>query len=165
MNVKFMLLGSAAAVYFAFRLYQNARMKSGTKSLVSQLKKNPETGESFAESLDIAVLKKELNAIDLDTAFSPLVALTTNKLNGFLIQHIQKLTDGSYLFVTNVKSSDIVTNGRRQVESDEVHNLNFVLKPVNEKGQYAVYSDLHTELTDKNLRTEFANSLFKLIQT
>ncbi len=164
MNIKVMLLGSAAAAYFAFRFYQNARMKSGTKSLVAQLKKDPETGESFAESLDISVLKKELAVIDLETNLSPFIAQTTNKLGGFLIQHIQKLADGSYLFVTNVKSSDIVTNGRRQVESEEVHNLNFVLKPANDKGQFAVYSDLHTELTDKNLRTEFANALFKLIQ-
>ncbi len=164
MTTKTMLLASAAAVYLGYRLFQNMRTKAGTGSLVKQLKKDPAVGETFAESLDISVQRTDIKNPDVATALQPYLAMTKNGLGDFVIKHIQQFNDGSYLFVTTTDYTEAIKAGRRTVESAEVHNLNFVLRTDIDKNQYVVYSDLYTDLADKNLRVDFAKALFELIQ-
>lgn len=157
MRIK-IILGVCVLLYLAFRFIQNVRMKSGTKNLVDQVKKDPEVAEEFAKSLNFRVLKKEISNPNFDQI------LTAAKIGDFLIQHSEKLNDGSYLFITTATSGAFLSVGRQSVESNEVHNLNFVLRPLSDQNEYAVSSDMYITLTDKTLRKEFALALLKLIE-
>ncbi|MCU0341668.1 MAG: hypothetical protein MUE30_17465 [Spirosomaceae bacterium] len=55
MSLRLILIFGLAALYVAYRLYQNYRTKAGTKSLLHQLQQNPATAEEFAEGLDMLV--------------------------------------------------------------------------------------------------------------
>ncbi len=162
MTTRVACLAAATGVYLTYKYIQNVRTKRGTNNLVNQLKANPEVAEGFAETLDILVHKRTMTTVDLDKKFESLLNGTTNKLGTWLVKYIQKLNNGNYLFVTTVKTSELMPVGGGGVNAEEVHNLNFLLKE--NAGQYAVYSDLHATLVDKNLRQSFAEDVFNIIQ-
>jgi|GEM_PF-7133384 len=161
MKTRIILLAGAAAVYVGYRLFQNYRTKAGTQNLTKQLKKDPAVGEAFAEELSITVAKQAISNPNWQQTFQPYLEGQQTRLGDFVIQHAQTLADGSYLLVT---TADYRENSQasRGVATNDVHNLNFILKTTDT--QHILYSDLHTDLVDKTLRSDFAKTLFQHIQ-
>jgi hypothetical protein len=161
MKTRILLLAGSAAVYVGYRLFQNYRTKAGTQSLTKQLKKDPAVGEAFAEELSITVAKQAISNPNWQQTFQSYLEGQQTRLGDFVIQHAQTLADGSYLLVT---TADYRENSQasRGVATNDVHNLNFVLKTTDT--QHILYSDLHTDLVDKTLRSDFAKILFQHIQ-
>lgn len=164
MSIKFIAFASVAALYVGYRLFQNMRTKAGTGSLVKQLQKDPAVGEGFAQSLDMPVQRTPILNPNMDQALEPILNKTVSRVGDFRINHIQKLSEGGYLFVTTTDYAESVRLGR-QVDTSEVYNLNFVCQVEEAKNQYMVSSDMHTTLVDKNLRADFAKALFSLLNS
>jgi hypothetical protein len=164
MTTKLIVFAAIGGAYIGYRLIQNLRTKAGTGSLVKQLQKDPLVGEGFAQSLDMPVQRTAIINSNLDAALEPFVSNAQNRLSDFVINHVQKLNDGSYLFVTTTDYAESVRLGR-QVDTNEVHNLNFVIKADADKNQYVVVSDMHTGLVDKNLRADFAKNIFEVLNS
>jgi hypothetical protein len=150
-----------AAVYIAYRLYQNYRTKAGTQNLTKQLKKDPAVGEAFAEELSITVAKQAISNPNWQQTFQPYLEGQQTRLGDFVIQHAQTLADGSYLLVTTADYRE-TSQASRGAATNDLHNLNFVLKTTDT--QHILYSDLHIDLVDKTLRSDFAKTLFQHIQ-
>lgn len=161
MKTRIALLAGSAALYVAYRLYQNYRTKSGTQSLVKQLKKDPAVGEAFAEELSMTVAKQAVSNPNWPQILQPYLEGQQTRLGDFLIQHAQQLADGSYLFVTTADYRE-TSQASRGAATNDLHNLNFVLKTTDT--QHILYSDLHIDLVDKTLRNDFAKTLFQHIQ-
>lgn len=174
MSLRLILIFGVAALYIGYRLFQSYRTKAGTKNLVRRLKDGMKdssyvgmtkdsgmtnVAEAFAEELDILVERKTIGG-DVAQALAPIVAGSQVRLGDFKFDHAQVLSDGSYLFVT---TTDYKENSRasKGIETNEIYNLNFVLRRTGE--QWSLYSDLHTELIDKNLRSEFAREVWNLM--
>ncbi|WP_028524430.1 hypothetical protein [Runella limosa] len=161
MTTRLTLILGAAAVYIGYRLFQNYRTKAGTQSLIKQLKKDSSVGEAFAEEFSITVAKQAISNPNWPQTLQPYMEGQQTRLGDFVIQHAQTLADGSYLLVT---TADYRENSQasRGMATNDVHNLNFVLKTTDT--QHILYSDLHTDLVDKTLRSDFAKILFQHIQ-
>ena len=161
MTTRLTLILGAAALYIGYRLFQNYRTKAGTQNLTKQLKKDPAVGEAFAEELSITVAKQAISNPNWQQTFQSYLEGQQTRLGDFVIQHAQTLADGSYLLVT---TADYRENSQasRGVATNDVHNLNFVLKTTDT--QHILYSDLHIDLVDKTLRSDFAKTLFQHIQ-
>lgn len=165
MNPKIVIIGSAAILYIGYKVIENFRTKSGTSSLIKQLKKDTATEDAFAESLDILVKKSSINNSDSLKELDFYLNKDKNNIGKFRIHYINKLSEDRYLFVTTSDYEESFKAGKRKVEVSDVYNLNFVLKIDVSNNQYLVTSDFHTDLVDKNLRSDFANSLFALLQS
>ncbi|AYQ32952.1 hypothetical protein [Runella sp. SP2] len=161
MKTRILLLTGAAAVYVGYRLFQNYRTKSGTQSLIKQLKKDPAVGEAFAEELSITVAKQAVSNPNWPQTLQPYLEGQQTRLGDFVMQHAQTLADGSYLLVTIADYRE-TSQASRGAATNDLHNLNFVLKTTD--NQHILYSDLHNDLVDKTLRSDFAQTLFKHIQ-
>lgn len=161
MTTRLALILGAAAVYVGYRLFQNYRTKSGTQSLIKQLKKDPAVGEAFAEELSITVAKQSVSNPNWQQTLQPYLEGQQTRIGDFVIQHAQTLADGSYLLVTIADYRE-TSQASRGAATNDLHNLNFVLKTTDT--QHILYSDLHNDLVDKTLRSDFAQTLFKHIQ-
>ncbi|RRB02855.1 hypothetical protein [Larkinella rosea] len=160
-----LFFGLTAILYVGYRFVQNMRTRFGTSRFLIQLKRDSAVSESYAESLDMTVLRVSIIQPDLDKILADYLIEIANKrrIGDFLIDYVQRLPNGNYLFVTTTDYAESIRIGRR-VNTSEVFNLNFVLIKELDKNQYVVKSDLHAELADKNLRSDFAKSLVNLIQ-
>lgn len=161
MKTRIALLAGAAAIYVAYRLYQNYRTKAGTQSLVKQLKKDSRVGEAFAGELSMTVAKQAISNPNWPQTLQPYLEGQQTRLGDFVVQHIQRLSDGSYLLVTIADYRE-TSQASRGAATNDLHNLNFVLKTTDT--QHILYSDLHNDLVDKTLRSDFAKMLFQYIQ-
>lgn len=166
MKTRIALLAGAAAVYVGYRLFQNYRTKSGTQSLIKQLKDASAVGmtdvaEAFAEELSITVAKQAVSNPNWQQTLQPYLEGQQTRLGDFVIQHAQTLADGSYLLVTIADYRE-TSQASRGAATNDLHNLNFVLKTTDT--QHILYSDLHNDLVDKTLRSDFAKMLFQYIQ-
>lgn len=161
MTTRLTLILGAAALYIGYRLFQNYRTKAGTQNLTKQLKKDPAVGEAFAEELSITVAKQAIANPNWPQTLQPYLEGQQTRLGDFVVQHIQHLSDGSYLFVTTADYRE-TSQASRGAATNDLHNLNFVLKTTDT--QHILYSDLHIDLVDKTLRSDFAKTLFQHIQ-
>jgi hypothetical protein len=155
MSLRLILIFGLAALYVAYRLYQNYRTKAGTKSLLHQLQQNPATAEAFAEGLDMLVRRGAVTHPAWEEALAPYVSGQVQRVGEFVIDLIQPLSAGRYLLVTTADYRE-ATRASKGIETSELHNLNFVFGQEGE--QWVLRSDLHTDLIDKNLRTDFAQA-------
>ena len=160
------LTGLAFPIY---QIYQNRAMKAAADRFGKQLQQDPTLGEAFAHTLYKPIGWMDVG-LGLDTNNVPIILNNLPSQAGdFLIHYSQRVSEDSYLLVTTVDYFKPYTSGHELFTpvyrgTRVTYNLNFVVKLDALKKQVVVLSDLYETLIDKNLRADFAQTIFKILQ-
>ncbi|WP_162628166.1 hypothetical protein [Arcticibacterium luteifluviistationis] len=116
---------------------------------------DPEYATFIAEDLYDEILKKNHNS--LAQMLDKLRILKSYSFNKFTINAIQEINDNQFIINVLCRSKE---NGFRSTAETHFYDLDFKVSFDFEKNNILFYSGPNYELSEKNIKTEFANTFF-----
>ncbi|AFK04528.1 hypothetical protein Emtol_3399 [Emticicia oligotrophica DSM 17448] len=121
---------------------------------------DPNYRAEFGDSLDIEILKKEIENFENIEKMLPIERPI--KLRNFKVNHCYTINDNTYILTTLVEFENLVTP-RPVINAMDVCDLNFKILIDYKNSKLIIYSDIYTELFDKQLRKEFADLIYEFL--
>lgn len=151
-----------AGILIVSRLIQNFMASERASDNLRETSENNDYAIDFAETLDVIVIVKR--NVDTNMLKEALSNLSLTRLNNFSIKSFREVDTDTFLCLTLVKYEDLEMYGEDySALASHALDLNFKILLDHESKTCKIYSDVHNGLTDKMLREDFANNLWKII--
>jgi len=156
--ILFVIIGAGTVVYYRIR---NWRSKSKGKLNVERCKVDIEYAKSLAASLDTEYSSLKTS---IDNFKKHLKLLNETKVGNTTILLAKEINRNEYLLITWTEKTDYnITSTGKMGNLNKVEQINYLLLFDEAKSKMIGFSDSYNNISEKNLRTTFLQTLFQMI--
>jgi hypothetical protein len=151
MRIKVIIIGISVA-YLLYKFISNFIQKRQNSKFIQSLD-SAENLDNYIEELYALSGREKTSANKLDK-FDQILQEVKKQIEGFSILKQTKINDSSYLIFTRAIVKDKLHGS--SLKDEDIYDLDYLISYNQENEELTIKSNLHTNLSDKNLRYDFA---------